>query len=246
MDALRLSELRLSEDSIEAKGGSGDADIDFEEDPTGGQVEEDHIAEKKRDNQNVEGQCVIEPQKRALAIIQTPDHDPPTRWFDNDTDAAAFVTAVGKANDVAANVVGERNTSRVLYRFLSTVFELRYLRKEEKDEEFPRLSLQERRNRHLQAVIEASAFARDFGPHLARHVTLMLLCTRRSLKKPQKGPNGSSDVSEMIDKLLLWFEQNDAADMDHFERLHPWLKNLGAHTGNSPMLSTLFNAYERD
>ncbi|KAK2609663.1 hypothetical protein N8I77_003154 [Diaporthe amygdali] len=208
--------------------------------------EQEQIAEKKRNNEYTD-EPVIEPQKRALKLIPKQDLLLPSRWFDNDEDAEAFIIAACKGNNAAVDALGRTRTSNALLQFLRTVYGLRGQRKENKEDASPRLSLQELRDRHWQAVVEESSFARDFSPHLARHVTLMLLGANRPFKEHEKFLDGSTDLLTIIDKLLQWFEQNDAAELDEFDALHPEPKQLYAkRNGTSPIPFKVFHDYEHN
>lgn len=50
----------------------------------------------------------------------------------------------------------------------------------------------------------------------------MLVCASRALSDDKKGLNRSTDLSNKIEKLQIWFEENDKAALDEFDALHPY------------------------
>lgn len=50
----------------------------------------------------------------------------------------------------------------------------------------------------------------------------MLVCASRALSDDKKGLNRSTDLSNKLEKLQIWFEANDKAALDEFDALHPY------------------------
>ncbi|KAK7700355.1 hypothetical protein SLS64_010963 [Diaporthe eres] len=180
---------------------------------------EEEIAEKKLYNQFVE-EPVQEPQKRVWISIPKTNLCIPHKWFDYDSDAAAFIKAVAKANNVGVHGFGRTTTGTSLCSFLNAVLEHRHLRMK-KEEDPPNMTLQQRRVRHWKAVIAESCVARDFTLRLVRHVTLMLVGASFDFARQNGQRNKSRDMGDKIEKLREWFEENDLEDLRAFELLQP-------------------------
>ncbi|KAG6358054.1 hypothetical protein INS49_013938 [Diaporthe citri] len=114
------------------------------------------IAEKKLYNEFVE-EPVQEPQKRVWALIPKNNLCIPFKWFDYESDAAVFVLAVARVNNMAIGCAGKSATGRALCSFLDSVLEHCHLRMK-KEEDPPNMTLQERRIQTSPCV-----FSRDLG-----------------------------------------------------------------------------------
>lgn len=194
------------------------------------------IAEKKLYNEFVD-EPVQEPQKLAWASIPKNNLCIPFKWFDYDSDAAAFIKAIARANNVGVHCFGRTTTGSSLCSFLDAVLEHRHLRMK-KEEDPPNMTLQERRIRHWKAVIAESCVARDFTLRLVRHVTLMLVGASSDFARQNGKRNKSHDLGDRIEKLRDWFEENDPADLSAFELLQP--KRQAPHPPKGNGMSCVF------
>lgn len=197
---------------------------------------EEEIAEKKLHNEFVE-EPIQEPQKRVWALIPKNNLCIPSKCFDYDSDAAAFIIAVARVNNTAIDYIGKSATGRALCVFLDAVLEHRHLRMK-KEEDPPNMTLQERRIRHWKAVIAESCVARDFTLRLVRHVTLMLVGASSDFARRNGQRNRSRDLGDKIEKLRDWFEENDPADLRAFELLQP--KRQAPHPSEGNGMSCVF------
>lgn len=186
--------------------------------------EEQEIAEKKLHKQFVE-EPVQDPEWRAMFLIPKTNLRIPYNWFWYESDAAAFIRAVAKANNVGVHNLGKSTTGTSLRRLMNAVWENRDLRMK-KEEDPPRMSLQERRDRHWEAVIDCSSVARGFSLRLVRHVTLMLVGASFDFAKSNGQRNQSNGLSGMVEKLCDWFVENDPEDLKAFECLQPERRQL--------------------
>lgn len=181
--------------------------------------EQERTEEKKRHGQYVDGP-VQDAQERLSSLISKNNLRLPCKWFDNDSDAEIVFKAVARAYNVSFNRLGQTTVTASLCRLLDVFWKHRGLRMRNKGDP-PRMSHQERRNRHWQAVIDESSVARLFSQRLVRHVTLMLVQAHRNFAKSDGRYNRNSTLNDKIDKVSGWFEENDPEDVKSFEYLHP-------------------------
>ncbi|KAI7775052.1 hypothetical protein LA080_007434 [Diaporthe eres] len=146
-------------------------------------------------------------------------------------DAAAFIKAVAKANNVGVHGFGRTTTGTSLCSFLNAVLEHRHLRMK-KEEDPPNMTLQQRRVSHWKAVIAESCVARDSTLRLVRHVTLMLVGASFDFARQNGQRNTSRDLGDKIEKLRDWFEETDPDDLRAFELLQPKRQPPRAPEGN--------------
>lgn len=186
--------------------------------------EEEELAEKKLYKQFVE-EPVQDPEWRAMFLIPKTNLRIPYNWFWHASDAAAFIRAVAKANNVGVHTLGKSTMGTSLLRLMNVVWENRGLRMK-KEEDPPRMSLQKRRDRHWEAVINGSSVVRGFSLRLVRHVTLMLVGASFDFAKSNGRRSRGKDLSGMVEKLRDWFEENDPEDLKAFEYLQPERQQL--------------------
>lgn len=181
--------------------------------------EQERIEDKKRHGQFVDGP-VQDAQERLLSLISKNNLRLPCKWFDNDSDAEIVFKAVARAYNVSFDCLGKTTMTASLCRLLDVVWKHRGLRMRNKGDP-PRMSHQERRIRHWQAVIDESSLARLFSQRLVRHVTLMLVQAHLNFAKSVGRCNRNSTLNDKIDKVSGWFGENDPEDVKSFEYLHP-------------------------
>lgn len=186
--------------------------------------EEQEIAEKKLYKQFVE-EPVQDPEWRAMFLIPKTNLRIPYNWFWHSSDAAAFIRAVAKANNVGVHTLGKSTMGTSLLRLMNVVWERRDLRMKQ-EEDPPRMSLQERRDRHWEAVTDGSSVVRGFSLRLIRHVTLMLVGASFDFAKSNGRRSQGKDLSGIVEKLRDWFEENDPEDLKAFEYLQPERQQL--------------------
>lgn len=186
--------------------------------------EEEKIAEKKLYKQFVD-EPIHGPDWRTMFLIPKTNLRIPHKWFDYDSDAAAFIRAVARANNVGVHTLGKSTTGNSLCMFIDVVWKYRHLRMK-KEEDPPRMSLQERRIRHWKAVMDESSIATLFTLRLVRHVTFMLVGASLDFAKSNAKRGKSNDLSGKIEKMCDWFQENDADDLNSFEFLQPQRQKL--------------------
>lgn len=179
--------------------------------------EDERTAEKKLHNQFVD-EPIKDPESRTMFLIPKTNLRIPYKWFDNVSDAATFIRVVARANNVGVQILGKSATGTSLRMFIDVVWKHRHLRMK-KEEDPPRMSLQERRIRHWKAVMEESCIAKHFTLRLVRHVTLMLVGASLDFAKSNATRSKSNDLSGKIEKLCEWFEEYDPEDLKAFKFL---------------------------
>lgn len=192
---------------------------------------EEEIAEKKLNKQFVE-EPIKDPEWRAMFLIPKTNLRIPVNWFDYASDAAAFIRAAAKCNDVGVYSLGKAATGTTLCIFMDVAWKHRHLRVK-KEEDPPCMSLQERRTRYWKAIIHESSLARDFTLRLVRHVTFMLVGASFDFAKSNGQRSSSSTLSGKVERLRDWFEENDPADLEAFECLQPERRKLHRPYANS-------------
>ncbi|KAG8157683.1 hypothetical protein KVR01_012345 [Diaporthe batatas] len=182
------------------------------------QMQEQERLDERRRNGLYFDEPVHDAQNRLLDLIPKNNLCIPLNWFHFESDAEKVFKAAARTHDVAINRVGTTRLTTCLCMFLGVVSKHRDLRLRGKGDP-PHMSLQERRERHWQAVIDESSFARDFSQRLVRHVTLMLVSAHVAFYN-LKGPrNKNKELNDKITKVSEWFEENDPEDVRSFEYL---------------------------
>lgn len=181
--------------------------------------EQERIAERRRNGLYFDDP-VHNAQKRLVDLIPKNNLRIPYKWFFDDGDAEKVFKAAAKAHDIAVYRLSTTSLTRSLSMLLECISRHRGLRMKNKGDS-PRMSLQERRNRHWQAVIDESAFARDFSQGLVRHVTLMLVGAHLAFAESKGSWNDNNGLNDKIVKVSEWLEEYDPEDIKSFESSQP-------------------------
>lgn len=194
-------------------------------------LERERIAERRRNGLYFDDP-VHHAQKRSLDLIPKNNLCIPYKWFFEDGDAEKVFKAAARAHDIGVNRLGTTSLTNSLSMLLDVVSKHRGLRMKNKGDP-PCMSLQQRRSRHWQAVIDESAFARDFSQGLVRHVTLMLVGAHLAFAESKGSWNRNSGLNDKIVKVSEWFEEYDPEDVRSFESSQPERQKV-----NAPQQST--------
>lgn len=192
--------------------------------------EQQRLADKKLHNMFVD-EPVQDAQRRVWASIPKTNLCIPFNWFDYETDAAAFLTAVAKANNVAAHCVGRMTMGGSLCLLMDSVMKHRHLRMK-KDDDPPQMSLQDRRFRHWKAVIDNCCIVKGLTVRLVRHVTLMLVGASFDFARQNRQRTQGGGLDGKIEKLRDWFMENDLSDLRAFEFLQRERRKPHSHYAN--------------